>query len=173
MIHFLSILLANVWSKFDIWWLALKYCNFPFCKLNLLKLSCSGICTEWILIFFFIFILFIDGILKNEWHPKKLSTMNGFSPARIHHTITARWYTKNATIMVCNSQNHKPFRYSHCNRSHWKRKNISHRHRLLHHDNCIKHNRSSCRKWKAVINCIRIEPKVIKTIDDSLSVFEY
>lgn len=122
------------------------------------------------LLFFFFFLLngvklhFIhsDGIPKSEWHPKKLSTMNGFSPARIHRTITTKWYTKNATIMVYNSHNRKAYRYSHCNRSHWKRKSISHRHRLLHHGNYIKHNRSSCRKWKAIINCIRIEPKVIE-----------
>lgn len=112
--------------------------------------------------FFFRSFFFADGIQRSEWHPKKLSTTSGFSPARIHRTITAKWYTKSATIMVCNSHNRKPFKYSHCNRSHWKRKNTLHRHRLWHHGNCIRHNRSSCRKWRAAINCIRIEPKVIK-----------
>lgn len=107
------------------------------------------------------FVFFPDGIRRNEWRLKRLFTTNGCNRARIHHTITIK-STKNATIMVHNSHNRKVHRFSHCNRSHWKRKNTLHHHRLSPHGNCIKHNRSSCLKWKAITNCTRIEPKVIE-----------
>lgn len=102
----------------------------------------------------------LDGIPRSVWHQKKLSTMNGFSQAQIHHTITIRWHTKSVTITAHNSHNSNHHIYSHC-RSHWKRKNISHRHRLSPHGNCIKHNRLYYQKWNRIINCIRTEPKVI------------
>lgn len=105
----------------------------------------------------------LDGIPRSGWHLRKPFTMNGCSPAQMHLTITVK-PTRNATIMVHSSHNRKPHRFSHCSRSHWNRKNTLHRHRLWPHGNCIKHNRSSCLKWKAITNCIRIEPKVIKPL---------